>query len=162
MSEGYGGTCLPCSDATTIDQCPCADEGRECPHPLFHPDFASRAFRERRVASGVLQGIFGQCRRARQVRDFAGRAGEPEEEWMSWYEWSEHIGCKRCAESGRNAPCWGRAACHGFYEGCGCDQCSTDDLEAEGEGEIVARSSSGGWTMTSDRCPIPRRTPRRS
>ena len=160
MSEGYRVACLPCNEAP-IGQCPCAGEGRTCPHALFHPDFAGQAFGERRVASGVLQGLFGQCRRARQAREFANHAGEPEEAWMRWHGWDAHVGCKRCAEGGRDAPCWGRAGCHGFYEGCGCDRCDAEDLEAEGEGEIVARSSSG-WRVTFDRCPVPRRAPRRS
>ena len=161
MSEGYDVACLPCNEAPAIDQCPCADEGKVCPHPLFHRDFASQSHRKRRVTSAALQFLAGRCRTARWARDFAAQAGEPEEDWMQWWRWDDHVGCQRCAESGKDAPCWGRAACHGFYEGCGCDQCFAEDLEAEGEGEIVSRSSSG-WTMTFDRCPVPRRAPRRS
>lgn len=159
MSEGYRVACLPCNEAATIGHCPCADEGQVCPHPLFHPDFAGQAFRERRVVSAVLQGLFGQCRSARRARGFTDHAGEPVEDWMLWWRWDTHIGCKRCAERGRDAPCWGRAACHGYYEGCGCDQCWAEELEAKGEGEIVWRSSSG-WRLMLDRCPAPRRAAR--
>ena len=132
MSGRYRVACLPCNEAPTIDQCSCADKGKVCPHPLYHPDFASASCRDRRVASGILQGLFGRCRKARQVRDFATHTGEREEDWMLWHGWSDGVGCNRCAENGRDAPCWGRAACHGYSAGCGCDQCFAEGLEVTG------------------------------
>jgi hypothetical protein len=51
MSVDYRVACLPCNDAATINECPCAHEGGSCPHPLFHLDFASQCVRDRGALS---------------------------------------------------------------------------------------------------------------
>lgn len=52
------------------------------------------------------------------------------EDWMLWEGWTEYVGCEKCALHGKDAPCWGVAGCHGFYDGCGCESCM--DKEKKG------------------------------
>ena len=52
------------------------------------------------------------------------------EPWMLAPTWVAVVGCEHCALSGPEAHCWGLVGCHGYYNGCGCRDCSERfDLE---------------------------------
>jgi len=62
-----------------------------------------------------------------RAEDLASLHGEPVRPWMLWEGWWGHVGCENCAEGGPLASCWGRADCHGYYNGCGCGECTVRD-----------------------------------
>ncbi|ADQ41548.1 hypothetical protein Calkr_2080 [Caldicellulosiruptor acetigenus I77R1B] len=45
------------------------------------------------------------------------------EDWMLWDGWGMSVGCEKCILYGRKAPCYGKAQCHGFKNGCTCREC---------------------------------------
>ncbi|ADQ06165.1 conserved hypothetical protein [Caldicellulosiruptor hydrothermalis 108] len=51
------------------------------------------------------------------------RAVTTVEPWMLWDGWGMSVGCEKCILYGRKAPCWGKAQCHGFTNGCTCKKC---------------------------------------
>ena len=57
------------------------------------------------------------------AKQIAKSFGVPVEEWMLWDAWVVMPGCNVCRTKGPNAPCWGRAECHGYANGCGCIDC---------------------------------------
>lgn len=64
--------------------------------------------------------------RQQQAADLAAYHGTDIEPWMLWEGWTEHVGCIECSEGGPAAACWGRAECHGYERGCGCNHCESD------------------------------------
>jgi hypothetical protein len=66
------------------------------------------------------------------AKEFIEHLGESVEEWMLWEGWTDWVGCESCYDGGRDAICWGKAACHGFENGCGCAACyERDQWETE-------------------------------
>jgi hypothetical protein len=62
--------------------------------------------------------------RLHRAREFAALIGVPVERWMRWSGWVLLVGCDVCGDEGRGAACWGRTACHGWENGCGCIGCA--------------------------------------
>lgn len=47
--------------------------------------------------------------------------------WMLSPIWEIWVGCDTCTELGEEAPCWGQTSCHGYWNGCGCRDCTEQD-----------------------------------
>ena len=66
------------------------------------------------------------------TKSLAKYHGVKPEPWMNARLWGsgrhESVGCSHCAEGGPEAGCWGLVGCHGFWNGCGCLDCSERDL----------------------------------
>ncbi|MGB9793320.1 MAG: hypothetical protein ACPLTR_12230 [Thermacetogeniaceae bacterium] len=65
----------------------------------------------------------GNGRIEQLAEEFAENLGVPVEDWMLWEGWKSHVGCESCAILGPEADCWGFAGCHGYFRGCGCEDC---------------------------------------
>jgi len=65
--------------------------------------------------------------RLARAKEYADEHGTEVEEWMVWEGWKLHIGCEDCNEGGPSAHCWGYIGCHGYYKGCGCEDCARED-----------------------------------
>ena len=63
--------------------------------------------------------------RRKAARTLARRHHLSVEPWMLWKVWEAQIGCNLCQTLGPAAPCWGQHECHGYANGCGCNQCAT-------------------------------------
>ncbi|MEM4203743.1 MAG: hypothetical protein QXS54_06710 [Candidatus Methanomethylicaceae archaeon] len=70
----------------------------------------------------------------KKVLDFIGDNYKAEA-WMFSSIWQSRVGCEKCYDAGHYADCWGKEACHGYYNGCGCKYCVEQDKEG-GQDEL--------------------------
>ena len=75
---------------------------------------------------GTKAGVKTLREKAEEMARYHNRKVEP---WMLWTGWEVWIGCSNCQEGGPLAGCWGKAGCHGFWEGCGCYLCAQTERE---------------------------------
>ncbi len=82
----------------------------------------------------ALGAIYGE-----KALEFAEYHGVEVEPWMLSGVWGAWVGCAMCDELGPDSPRWGKEDCHGYYNGCGCTECTGRDLlEQKNENQSVA------------------------
>lgn len=78
------------------------------------------------------KSLLRRARRFVRALRFCHLHGTEIEGWMLSSIWRHWVGCAVCDVRGTAAPCWGKAACHGYWNGCGCAGCAEKDASFEG------------------------------